>query len=253
MADLPTPVDKLQHECFTQPVDDSVLVRRYVDLAKFICLLDNEKLYVSRLHLLNDPHEGATPRPTVELRKQFDQSGTLPGTFQLAQHMADITKGIRSRIFVSCWRLGNAESEAMWRLYCTDNHGIAIQTTYRKLVESISDDPELFVGRVTYIDYETQTFPERNLLYPVMHKRLSFAHEDEVRIVKIRIDEFGPETRGPAGVSIEWSAKDCIDTIFIDPYAPDYYEDIVKSVVRQFAPTLEGKVIWTRMRAAPAY
>jgi hypothetical protein len=45
-------------------------------------------------------------------------------------------------------------------------------------------DDKLYVGCVNYIDYETQSFKVGSILYPVMHKRLSFAHENEVRLVK---------------------------------------------------------------------
>ena len=54
--------NKLEHTCFPQPTDSAVRVWRYLDLAKFIWLLKNKKLYLSGVASLNDPHEGSTPK-----------------------------------------------------------------------------------------------------------------------------------------------------------------------------------------------
>ena len=60
------PPNKLEHPCFPQPEDDSVRIWRYLDLAKFIWLLEKQQLYLSRLDSLNDPFEGSTPQFLVE-------------------------------------------------------------------------------------------------------------------------------------------------------------------------------------------
>jgi len=62
MAEQP-PENKLKHRCFPQPPDTAVRVWRYMDLAKLVWTLVNRKLWLSRIDLLQDPHEGSTPRP----------------------------------------------------------------------------------------------------------------------------------------------------------------------------------------------
>ena len=161
----------------------------------------------------------------------------------------------RRLLYVNCWYLGNLESEAMWRLYCPGNNGVAIQTSYSKLVETIASDLELYIGRVTYIDYDSQGFPLGNFFYPVMHKRVSFAHEQEVRLVKIKVpDNLGlPQEFCPLGISIDWPLEPALEAIYVDPYAPEYFYDVVRSVVRRVAPNLEDRVLWSPMRATPVY
>jgi hypothetical protein len=39
------------------------------------------------------------------------------------------------------------------------------------------------VGKVKYLDYEHEMFPDGNTLMPFLHKRLSFEHEHELRAV----------------------------------------------------------------------
>jgi hypothetical protein len=161
--------NKLEHPCFPQPADASIRVWRYVDLVKLIWLLDNKKLYLSRLDLLNDPHEGSTPALLAAMR---DQQLRQFGATDLVTQLPQINQRSRKSLFVNCWHSGNSESEAMWRLYCPDNSGVAIQTTYQKLVQSINSNRFLYIGIIKYLDYERKGFPLNNAFYPVTHKRI---------------------------------------------------------------------------------
>lgn len=270
---------KLNHECFPQPVDSSVRVWRYLDLAKFIWLLENRKLYLSRLDTLEDLHEGSIPKFQAD---QFEAESTnhiLAATYKrlVEEHGSELAlerlqtqvpqivnqvqqlmlykKELRKTSYVNCWHLNNSESEAMWRLYCPSDNGVAIQTTYKKLVESTMIDPEVYVGCVKYLDYESQGFPINNVFYSVMHKRLSFAHENEVRLVKLK----GPENWGTSqefsaeGISLDWQPDSVIDAIYVDPYAPNYYYDVVRTIVSKISPELAGRVVWSKMRTDPVY
>lgn len=249
MVNQPTPPrqNKLEHPSFPQPGDTSIRAWRYLALEKFIWLLENKKLYLPRLDLLKDPHEGTTPSYAAILRDQHSDEKLIELTQKVNQQS-------RRAIYVNCWRINNAESEAMWRLYCPDNSGVALQTTYSKLVDSIQNDIFCYIGCVTYIDYESDGFPPNNAFYPVMHKRISFAHEQEVRLVKGLIEYMStPGPPGPSGITIDWLPETTVDVIYVNPYAPDFYHDVVQAIVHRFAPELEHRVSWSRMRAAPMY
>ena len=43
------------------------------------------------------------------------------------------------------------------------NEGLAIQTTYRKLVESVIEQKDDYVGLIKYLDYEIETFRDENI------------------------------------------------------------------------------------------
>lgn len=267
--------NKLEHPCFPQPADGSVRVWRYLDLAKFIWLIENQKLYLSGVDSLNDPHEGSTPKFLAadfdrqllavrrdQLLREFGSDlgsekfqTEMPRLIEQNRQMRIHKQKERGQLYVNCWHLGNPESEAMWRLYCPGNNGVALQTSYSKLVKSIENDSELYIGRVTYIDYESQGFPLDNVFYPVMHKRISFAHEQEVRLVKIRVpDDWGlPQEFCPPGISIDWPLEPTIKGIYVDPYAPEYFYDVLCAIVRSIAPNLKDRVLWSQMRASPVY
>lgn len=157
----------------------------------------------------------------------------------------------RNTMHVSCWHLGNVESEAMWRLYCPDNQGVAIQTTYQKLIDSVDEYPEIHIGAVRYLDYETEVMSQGNLFDSVMQKRQSFSHEQEVRLVKcLSVDE---AAANPNGISVAWPMEESVERIYINPYAPAYFEDVVRSVVTKFAGSLDEQICWSQMRSAPIF
>lgn len=267
--------NKLEHPCFPQPADGSIGVWRYLDLAKFIWLLENQKLYFANLDSLNDPHEGSRPRIQAEYEDQqlltihryqlIQEFGVDLGTKKFQTAMPSFIEQNRQiriknqkerrQLYVSCWYLGDMESEAMWRLYCPDNNGVAIQTNYSKLVESVANDPELYIGCVTYIDYDAQVFPSGNLFYPVMHKRISFAHEQEVRLVKIRVpDNWGLSNEFcPPGIPVDWPLELVVNAIYVDPYAPEYFYDVVRSIIQRVVPDLVDRVFWSPMKASPVF
>lgn len=247
----PPSEDKLKHPCFPQPTDGSVRVWRYLDLAKLIWLLRKKQLYLSRLDLLDDPHEGSTPQVLVQLReKQFTELGAA----HVLPQLSALSQQNRRSTYVSCWQWGNEESEAMWRLYCPNGSGVAIQSTYQALVASVAQESDCYIGLVRYIDYETDGFPPNNLFYSVMHKRLSFSHEREVRLVKTLPDHWGlGAPPGPNGISIDWRPEESVHAIYVNPYAPDYYRDVVDFTIQHMAPQLVNRIHWSRMRAGPMY
>lgn len=51
--------------------------------------------------------------------------------------------------------MNDYESAAMWKLFLKTNEGVAIQTTYGRLFDSLDKLPKpVYVSTVKYIDYE---------------------------------------------------------------------------------------------------
>lgn len=204
-------------------------------------------LYFSRIDQFNDPFEGSSTRPTLEGINIFLRN---KGHDEAADNFAKIYRDARTRMFVNCWYLGNEESEAMWRLYCRDNTGVAIQTTYKSLTDSISNNEDIFMGKVSYIDYEKHNFPDANLFFPVMHKRIAFSHENEVRLV---ISKENTKDKNITGVHVDWEPAKYIQKVYVNPYAPVYYYETIVKIIGTFMPELSSKIEWSQMRAMPFY
>jgi hypothetical protein len=254
---MPIDIKKLEHECFPQPQNPNDLVWRYMDLSKFIWLLDNKKLYLSRIDLLGDPHEGAYTQKGYELISDaFKKEPKIKEPLKHAKKFKEVVSqarfNVRKGAYVNCWYLNNFESEAMWKLYCDSKTGIAVQTTYQKLLNSVSG-PDLFIGRVRYIDYESETIPPNNILYSMMYKRISFQHENEIRIVKVFLESVKDDYEGPPGIKINFDLDNAVENIFIHPYADEWYENVVQSVLSHHAPHLSDRMKWSKLKCEPFF
>lgn len=173
---------------------------------------------------------------------------------QILPQASTLNQRVRQACYVSCWALSPFESEALWRLYTSDADGVAIQTTYQALVDVVKPDSDLYVGKIGYLDYETEWFPNGNLFYPVMHKRRAFAHENEVRVLKLKHDYIPFESAlGPLGLLVPIELESLVQAIYINPYAQPWYAKAVEAVVDKFAPELRSRIHWSRMKNEPLY
>jgi len=142
----------------------------------------------------------------------------------------------------------------MWRLYCGSHGGVAIQTTYAQLAESLRPHAEAYIGCVKYMDYENDAIREANMYAPMMHKRISFSHESEVRIVVSPQELRGrPKEDMPTVIALDWRCEEHAMKIHVSPYAPEYFLTAVRSALRALCPSLETKLVWSFMKAAPVF
>ena len=133
------------HESFRQPADGNVKVWRYLDLARLISLLMSKQFLLTRVDKFADDFEGSVTRGVYETWQKSPKNAAI---------MAKMRPELKRQIYASCWRADDDESEAMWRLYCGDREGVALCTTYAKLDKSLSDYKGLWLGEVSYVDYE---------------------------------------------------------------------------------------------------
>ena len=243
--------NRLSHPCFPQPNHGELKVWRYMDLAKFIWLLKEKKLFLSRLDKLSDPYEGSLTTKTIAGINAFLNHHKAKTSWdELSQEY----RRNRATTFVCCWHANEHESEAMWRLYGRNGNGIAIQSTYQELVHAIAGEDDVYLGYVKYIDYEKEWFADANIFHPIMHKRIAFSHEREVRLVTMRIGyQTLSEPEIPESIFIPWDLDKQIKGIYVDPYAPKYFYDAVATIIQAMVPSLASKVAWSPMKVAPVF
>lgn len=166
------------HPDFKTPPEKEKLWR-YMDFAKLISMFSKRSLVFARADQLGDLWEGALSPVDVERRsqklRQWGQYERMNG------RLTDYQKGLRRRVYVSCWHKNRGESLAMWNLYA--DKGIAVQTTVARLKDALAGYAEqtIYIGKVEYLDYSKRGGRGDRELSPFMHKRKSFAFENEVR------------------------------------------------------------------------
>ncbi len=233
------------HPCFAPPVDKHIKVWRYMDFTKFVSLLETECIFLSRVDKFEDPYEGATSHANAEIRPHIYQNNGIPEDALL--QMSKFMEWTRTWTYVNCWHMNNTESAAMWKLYAQTNEAVAIQSTYEKLHANMVKDS--YVGVVNYIDYDKDWLPEGNGFWPYVHKRLSFEHEKELRVLVQELPSLEDPEKGfdysrvnnEFGKPIKVDLKKLIENVYVSPAAPAWFYDVVAGVAKRYGYSFEVK------------
>jgi hypothetical protein len=246
----------LDHKHLIKPNPDAV-IWRYMDLFKFESLLTQSSLFFCRADKFSDPFEGSLPRKEAEHIKHSELVGELIGEdmpllpgqkwWEPARHVR--ARSIRSFV-INCWHINPSESDAMWKLYLQNKEGIAIQSTVKRLRECFASfDGTIYITKVRYIDYENgywfdeidyPFWPEDGLsasaFAPITHKRIAFAHEQELRVLQhfedaINNDKFWNSNE--IGRFIPCDIDFLVERIVLSPTADEIAHKIVIGLVEK--------------------
>jgi hypothetical protein len=251
-----------QESTFWSPTipNDNKQIWRYRDFTQFLSILERESLWFSRSNLFSDPFEGSFTRANVETRELRYKETEIPE--DILESLSTIAKKFRQCSYLNCWHINEHESAAMWDLYLPADKGIAIQSTVGRfrnainepdndaIIEEDSDEEEkqeqtriMKIGNVRYIDYSSDMIPEDNTFAPLYHKRQSYEHEQEFRAGFSRFGDMLELKNGVApesdfttasGRNVKIDVNELIDSVRIAPSAPDWFSDLVSSVVDRY-------------------
>lgn len=247
------------HPVFTLPASGDQTIWRYLDLAKLVALLKDRAIYLSRADRLEDPFEGSTTRLVTEERAaHLIEEGSSP---KFAEAWSKALRETRSYTYVNCWHLSPYESAAMWSLYARQGLGVAIRSTIPRLTQTLTDNlvktPEVVhVGVVHYIDYSTDWIPEGNVLWPYVHKRKSFEHEKELRVVTTIlpriIDGENPVQEPSAdGFLAPVDPNLLVEELYVAPGSGKWFRDVVQATTKNFG--LDRQVHESSLDGTPVY
>jgi hypothetical protein len=235
-------------------VDPQTVLWRYMDLPKFLQLLEDKTLFFARADKFDDPFEGASgllirEREWDEFYLSFfrdvcrnpphgDSPMTEDAIEESAQRLLTSFRASalhdRRTTFVSCWHANTGESEALWRLYSPiGSGGVVIRTTADRLLRSLDQSAKITLGSVKYVDYRTNF---AGLHDRIFHKRKSLAHESEVRA--ITRGHLGNDWTGlPVGVDLHT----LLELVVPSPFAPSWFPTLLASLVQRFGLTVPVK------------
>jgi hypothetical protein len=265
------------HPEFKPPESRIARIWRYMDLAKLLSLLEKSALFFVRVDKLAsvDPFEGYYT--TVNIQADSVRFEDMPQEWRDGTNIKDaetfkfvidsnrrtreFVKMEREVTFVSSWYCQEHESAAMWNLYIKSQEGIAIESTYERLVNSFTQyvDFDIHVGMMKYIDYEREFIPIGNLLSPFMYKRKSFEHEHELRALiwtpqhgkNVLGDPSKNKFRDTAGIYVPVELKTLIGRVYLAPTAATWTLDLIRNVLKKYG--VEAEVIQSDLASKPVY
>lgn len=235
------------HPMFDTPEDDVVLWR-YMDLSQLVSLLSRKTLHFTRLDRLNDPFEGSWPRATVMARMEVFLKfvGHDHPKKRGDKLFEELSRNMRRRICVSCWHSNQTESAAMWSLYLKSDEGIAIRTTVDRIRRAFAECPEsVYLGKIQYVDFDNAIVNASNMLTPATLKRVSFAHEQEVRLVHHAGQGTHPldsdEPPFAHGVDLKVSLDELIEAVVVAHATDEWLFDVINDVCLRYGMSLDVK------------
>jgi hypothetical protein len=213
-------------------------VWRYMDLPRFMSLVQNRSLPFAAARAMEDKWEGSStaPRPAY-VDPTFDMTVTSTMQERLA----------KASTYISSWYQAEGESVAMWQLYGRSAGGVCIKATWDSLTSSLNGPVDVDGGYVTYLDsYSKPTVSVRNEYDMFMLKRDVFSHEREVRLLAHQPGSFGPieydagnslgfggwaDDDLPLVLPVPVDVEQLIESAYLAPSTPKWIEETVRKFV----------------------
>jgi hypothetical protein len=215
-----------QRQAILNPPEPDSFIWRYFPLDKFLSLLTSSQLFFAKASSFEDPFEG----DYGEAAKQHIRDRYGDG-----QYLRDFNtfEFLREHTYISCWHESQHESDAMWKLY---GNAIAVKAKFSSIQKLLSwSETEIkHSGRVNYIDYATEHVSVESSYIPYFFKRLSFAHEKEVRFL-IQEHRYDWNAYPPSlpGKSAQLNINSNFEEIVLSPTMEPYVSRAIERVVRQ--------------------
>ena len=229
-----------EHPVFEKPENEDVKIWRFIDFQKYVSLLDIGALYFNRTDRFDDILEGTYSKAVFNAVQNQITDQSLKKA--IIEGLTFTEKYFVKGTYLNCWHINDFESDAMWKLY-TGKNGVAIQSTFNRLTKSFIDNREIYIGKVRYVDYATHLIGLDKKMWnsfdPFVHKRLSFQHEQELRVVTTQYPEnwnSNPSLfdNNPNGLYVKVDLEELIENIYVVPRAPSWFKDLAISVSEKY-------------------
>lgn len=225
-------------------IREGAILRRYMDLPKYLDMLRSSTVYVSRVDGFTDKLEGVlTPSIRVGINKAYSDG-------KIDYDADEFIRRLRKNIYVNCWTLSAHNNMALWKLYSSASIGIAITTTKEQLIRSCADwttDKCVKIFKVEYIDHlKNQDMIIGSYSDPLRFKHKAYKYETEIRVV---ISRAGTETDNPnpKGIRLPINLDTLVRSVVVAPEADSWFYDLVSDVTSKYrlsAPVRKSKLAY---------
>lgn len=209
---------------------------RYIDLAKFVSLLDTNTLWLARSDTFRDQGEGQFPK---EMRAAIENiyASFTDKDDPLINDANDFQEYLCKNAYVSCWHKNFDENMVMWQLYGQDSNSVAIQTTVGNLKANISKKDSSGLGfHLKSVEYSRAEDVKGQLDYiaPFFIKRPHFSFEQEVRILLSTYSAVSPNKDTPLGQVVDLNVVEAIEKVLVHPDSQDWFVNVVESISAKY-------------------
>jgi len=208
------------------------VLRRYLDLPRFISFLKTRSLYLCRSDLFPDKFEGSfTPKVKEAICKAYKEN-RINYTYE------KFKKELREGVFINCWSLGVDDNMALWRLYGKTNDCVVITTTVTKLTDALNRfraPGRLFLRKVKYIKHWRDPDIEFKPYSSVFgYKAVGYTFENEVRVILDRFDSTFEIATKDEGFNVPVDTNTFLRSIVVSPESSPWFKSVIEDVVHRY-------------------
>ncbi|QOW10595.1 hypothetical protein Q73A0000_09525 [Kaistella flava (ex Peng et al. 2021)] len=234
-------------------------IARYIDLSKFLSLIQSKTIFFNKLSNFEDKYEGTLTPLSLDDLENAIRSCKSTNSYLLSNPSIDTENYYKKRIiaekkmyklsretvYVSCWNKIENESYALWKIYAGLNQGIMIKSNVERIIQAFAGaDEDIEISEVKYIDFKKEKINIGNIYHPLVHKNIPYSYEDEIRLLfqpfnnqngEIpNLEKVCEDHRLIGGKSIKIDINLLIEEIIVSPFAPYWFFEIVKNIVDKY-------------------
>ena len=232
----------------TAPVfypDSNYSIAKYLDITKYLSMLQKNSLFFCRLDKLEDQFEGTTSKANfndkVKLLKHLSDIGyfnsplTEDQIINKVRGQYEVQKKFKSTFCVNCWNKYEKESAALWKIYSDFNKGIMIKSSISKLEKAFElVEIKIQLSEIHYLDHQKDKMLDGNMNYPVIHKHEAYNFEDEVRLIHLIKQSYWEmdwsKEEVEEGIYINTNLNELIEEVVIGPYSPKWFYELIQNI-----------------------
>ena len=220
-------------------------IAKYIDLTKFISLLQRRALFFCRADKLEDKFEGAAALKNYNVKVNMYKSLrnlnidiTDEKIIENVESDLLFAKRHKSIVSVSCWNKFSAESAALWKIYSDYNKGIMIKSSINQIIKSLEKQPQdIQLSEVRYINYEEDVMLE-HVNYPFFYKQKAYSYENEVRML-YQVTGTGKnwdwaDEEVEEGLFMNVDLDVLIDEIILSPDSPQWFYKLIEDLLKRY-------------------
>lgn len=221
------------------PIDpelsNNLVLRRYLDLPKFIDLLRTQSLYLCRADLFQDKFEGSfTPSLRAAIQEAYLHNKS---NFSYEKFKKELREGV----YINCWTLGLNDNMALWELYGKSEASVAITTTVGRLRKEIAESTLSGATNLCKVEYVKHWNDPKINIIPYSnvfrYKVIAYDFEREVRIIHDRFEESFKKSNKENGLHLSVRLNSLLRSINVSPSAQPWFIDLVKDVTGRYGVT----------------
>ncbi|MFV8249897.1 hypothetical protein [Bdellovibrio bacteriovorus] len=223
-------------------------VWRYMDIGKFISLLNRKSVFFSEASKFADSREGFAILPRQEkiinLLERYRESLSGAEIEKVEQKSLNADQVLLKKLLaISCWNRSEHESVALWNMYTHGNMGVAIRSNFEVLAEQFKSHRFKLVHKD--VDYESLAITKKGI-EAFFRKANEYKFESEYRFILDFTDdpywnsnnETAPsylvDLVGEGGVYLPIDLNLVIEEIRLHYKAPKWVHEDIVSLVKSF-------------------